>query len=208
MTHAITPTLRSSLNRAYHGRCQYCGRTCGDDAHVDHIFPSAKGGQDSLSNYTLSCGNCNIRKSALLLPEPGLFLLAAIAESKRRRIEILMRRDSDAKGKPPVNKAQDDREKYIRKLRRGRLFLCQSGLVFDFSNLYEAWLYIQETFRLGRLPVKMGETPPHSDDLYYPSATELKSAVNEFMRTLEATAADLIAKRDADLEALLLENSK
>jgi HNH endonuclease len=42
--------------------CAYCGRSLvrgKREAHIDHLVPSGLGGSNALSNFVLSCGNCN-----------------------------------------------------------------------------------------------------------------------------------------------------
>ena len=50
------------------GRCAYCGRDLLVDfdiymsAHLDHLVPTTKGGNDSEENLVLACSVCNILK--------------------------------------------------------------------------------------------------------------------------------------------------
>ena len=51
--------------------CAVCKVHLGDDYHVDHIHPLAKGGKHEKHNIQLLCPTCNVRKSA---KEPVLFM--------------------------------------------------------------------------------------------------------------------------------------
>ncbi len=42
--------------------CTYCGTTCADNYHIDHIEPLSKGGSNSIDNLTISCPSCNQSK--------------------------------------------------------------------------------------------------------------------------------------------------
>lgn len=44
--------------------CAYCG---GNAGHVDHIVPTAKGGDSTPANLTAACGPCNRQKNAMSL---------------------------------------------------------------------------------------------------------------------------------------------
>ena len=43
------------------GCCVYCGKKIYflSDATIDHVVPTAKGGQDRLSNFVVACALCN-----------------------------------------------------------------------------------------------------------------------------------------------------
>jgi 5-methylcytosine-specific restriction endonuclease McrA len=53
--------------------CRYCGRSPIDNTevklHIDHLIPSAEGGEDSLANYVTACAECNSGKKDTLLEE-------------------------------------------------------------------------------------------------------------------------------------------
>jgi hypothetical protein len=59
-------------SRLYHQQDGYCGCNCGErlpppgetGAHVDHVFPWAKGGQNGLDNLQLLRAKCNLAKGA------------------------------------------------------------------------------------------------------------------------------------------------
>ncbi len=46
------------------GKCACCGKKLGDDYHLDHIIPLAKGGSNSDSNMQLLKSFCNLQKHA------------------------------------------------------------------------------------------------------------------------------------------------
>ena len=54
----------AAIRKAQRGKCAYCKRNLGDEYHVDHIIPLSKGGYNWPSNLQLTCGPCNMSKSA------------------------------------------------------------------------------------------------------------------------------------------------
>ncbi len=64
------------LTEAQRGKCFYCFKKLGDDYHLDHFVPIARGGRNERGNLRLSCPPCNIAKSDLP-PEQFLGLLIA-----------------------------------------------------------------------------------------------------------------------------------
>lgn len=48
--------------------CAYCGAET-EDPHIDHIHPLSKGGTNDLSNLTVSCPACNIKKGAKIIAD-------------------------------------------------------------------------------------------------------------------------------------------
>ncbi|NMZ77494.1 hypothetical protein HBO32_30830 [Pseudomonas nitroreducens] len=44
--------------------CYWCSKPCGDNYHVDHYQPLARGGKHVISNLVIACPNCNHRKNA------------------------------------------------------------------------------------------------------------------------------------------------
>ncbi|MBM7488326.1 5-methylcytosine-specific restriction endonuclease McrA [Bradyrhizobium sp. USDA 3686] len=44
--------------------CFYCKEAVGNDFHIDHKIPIAKGGQHEFSNFVLACMPCNQEKHA------------------------------------------------------------------------------------------------------------------------------------------------
>lgn len=57
----------SEIFEQQNGKCAYwkvCQTKLGDDYHVDHVVPIAKGGSNWPSNLQLTCPDCNLRKCA------------------------------------------------------------------------------------------------------------------------------------------------
>lgn len=44
-------------------QCPYCGGPLGDSPHLDHIYPVAKGGLNTIQNTAYVCVTCNNKKS-------------------------------------------------------------------------------------------------------------------------------------------------
>jgi 5-methylcytosine-specific restriction endonuclease McrA len=51
--------LKTSL-----GKCWWCGKDVGNDWHLDHRIPLAKGGSNNPDNLCISCPECNRSKGA------------------------------------------------------------------------------------------------------------------------------------------------
>lgn len=45
-------------------KCWICGRPLGDDTHLDHVKPLARGGWDTLANLRPTHAECNMRKGS------------------------------------------------------------------------------------------------------------------------------------------------
>ena len=45
------------------GKCWWCGIAVGDQYHVDHRIPLAKGGSNWPENICISCPECNLKKN-------------------------------------------------------------------------------------------------------------------------------------------------
>lgn len=43
--------------------CEYCGTSCLNNYHIDHIDPLSKNGKHELSNLAIACPSCNLQKS-------------------------------------------------------------------------------------------------------------------------------------------------
>ena len=53
-------------------RCSICGGPLGLlDSHVDHVIPLIEGGEDTLSNCSLTHQSCNLRKGRRLVVGQG-----------------------------------------------------------------------------------------------------------------------------------------
>lgn len=57
------------LLRQQQGRCGYCGEDIKSGYHIDHKQPISRGGTNEIGNLHLTCGRCNLRKSAMLHEE-------------------------------------------------------------------------------------------------------------------------------------------
>ena len=44
------------------GKCFWCGKRVGEEYHVDHVVPLAKGGSNGPENLVIACPSCNISK--------------------------------------------------------------------------------------------------------------------------------------------------
>lgn len=51
------------IYRAQRGKCYYCGKSVGNEYHVDHVVPISRGGSNFPDNLVVSCPSCNCRKS-------------------------------------------------------------------------------------------------------------------------------------------------
>lgn len=107
--HVLPPTTtRSLILERDDGQCIYCGRSAGDEAHLDHVIPISEGGEDVAHNVATSCPKCNLEKGAKKLPRPKenriislLFVrnheagidsfgeVKELAKARRRRLERL-----------------------------------------------------------------------------------------------------------------------
>lgn len=59
---------RFEFLKKFNFTCQYCGRKAPEVVfHIDHIFPSSKGGKNTEDNLTLACDECNIGKGNKLI---------------------------------------------------------------------------------------------------------------------------------------------
>lgn len=50
-------------------RCVYCGLTPQDDVvlQIDHVYPKAKGGENTMENFATACNYCNLGKGDVLI---------------------------------------------------------------------------------------------------------------------------------------------
>lgn len=68
----MSNSLRFSVMQRDNFACKACGRTYREDGvklHVDHIHPVSKGGKTELPNLHTLCSDCDLGKSAKLVPE-------------------------------------------------------------------------------------------------------------------------------------------
>lgn len=104
MINYSTSKVRNIIIDIYKGQCQYCKRYLPKNVlQVDHIDPVSKGGNNIVENYTLSCQDCNIKKSGSVLEEPGRSFLLTIAknraESIKKQIEMRLRKQKESRDK-------------------------------------------------------------------------------------------------------------
>lgn len=62
----ISQEIRTTVRRAYHSCCGYCGvseLSVGGELEIDHFQPLTQGGIDSLDNLVYACTTCNRFKS-------------------------------------------------------------------------------------------------------------------------------------------------
>lgn len=93
--------LSTAVRTYYKGICQYCG--AGGADHVDHITPHSSGGADDLTNVTLACRSCNLRKSATRLDPMFLAIAHARAQDSAERIRALRPRLPASPKLPPAD---------------------------------------------------------------------------------------------------------
>lgn len=67
MPKARIPTnLRRMVIERDGPRCVYCGEDLvGQEIHLDHVIPEARGGATSLANLQVTCRKCNLAKGVL-----------------------------------------------------------------------------------------------------------------------------------------------
>ena len=58
----ITSTVIKDILDASNGKCNYCGKDCKGNYHIDHIMPVSRGGGNNRENLCLSCPTCNYSK--------------------------------------------------------------------------------------------------------------------------------------------------
>jgi 5-methylcytosine-specific restriction endonuclease McrA len=74
------------------GRCFYCHcDVTRSTAHLDHVLPSARGGQSVISNLVLSCSKCNVHKCDSII-ENLSEVLAEVRERNGRLLHVLSMR--------------------------------------------------------------------------------------------------------------------
>ena len=61
--------LAQKLFKLQRGKCACCAEPLGDNYHLDHIVPLAKGGEHAMHNLTAACGLCNSRKGTWTVAE-------------------------------------------------------------------------------------------------------------------------------------------
>ncbi|MDR1079440.1 MAG: HNH endonuclease [Deltaproteobacteria bacterium] len=56
--------FREYLLEKFGRKCSYCGKD-GVPLQIDHVVPKARGGSDRVSNLTLACSECNLKKGSM-----------------------------------------------------------------------------------------------------------------------------------------------
>lgn len=67
----LSNDLLAKLHKLQKGKCPCCKKSLGDDFHMDHIVPLAKGGTNTDDNIQLLRDRCNLKKSTM---DPILFM--------------------------------------------------------------------------------------------------------------------------------------
>jgi len=62
--------VKEYLLEKFHHKCAYCGKNT-VPLEVEHIIPPKRGGTDRVSNLTLSCDKCNLKKGNMTAKEFG-----------------------------------------------------------------------------------------------------------------------------------------
>ena len=60
--------VREYLLEKWGRKCAYCGKQ-NIPLEIEHIVPKSEGGSDRVSNLTLACNTCNVRKGNRLVRE-------------------------------------------------------------------------------------------------------------------------------------------
>lgn len=58
----ITSRVVQDILDNSNGKCNYCGKDCKENYHIDHIIPVSRGGGNNIDNLCLSCPSCNWSK--------------------------------------------------------------------------------------------------------------------------------------------------
>ena len=66
-SHTVQEILEKLKDQKY--RCYYCGISIKKEYHRDHMIPLIRGGSDDISNITLTCPRCNLRKNTMTAGE-------------------------------------------------------------------------------------------------------------------------------------------
>ena len=75
---SLSKGIVAKLHKLQRGRCACCGERLGDEYHLDHILPLARGGTNTDDNVQLLTAQCNLKKHAKhpidYMQEKGLLL--------------------------------------------------------------------------------------------------------------------------------------
>ena len=63
--------IREYLLEKFGRKCAYCGKENIKDLEVEHIIPKTRGGSNRVSNLTIACKKCNLKKSNQTAEEFG-----------------------------------------------------------------------------------------------------------------------------------------
>lgn len=58
----ITQEMIDTLIQRSQGKCEYCGKDCTDNYHIDHKLPLYRGGKNNIENLAFCCPKCNWSK--------------------------------------------------------------------------------------------------------------------------------------------------
>jgi hypothetical protein len=58
----VSEDMRNDILLRDNYTCRYCGTRRGP-FHIDHVYPSSKGGETTLDNLVTACKKCNLKKS-------------------------------------------------------------------------------------------------------------------------------------------------
>ena len=89
--YRFTPALCNHLlfRRDFY-RCMYCGQQFpASNLSRDHVFPKARGGEDSWTNVVTACKRCNHRKACRTPEEANMPLLAVPYKPNRAEFLVL-----------------------------------------------------------------------------------------------------------------------
>jgi 5-methylcytosine-specific restriction endonuclease McrA len=62
--------IKEYLLDKWERKCAYCGKTS-TPLEVEHIIPKSRGGTDRVSNLTIACRSCNVKKGDQTAEEFG-----------------------------------------------------------------------------------------------------------------------------------------
>jgi hypothetical protein len=63
--------VREYLFKKFGRKCVYCGAFNVPDLQIEHIIPKTRGGSDRVSNLTIACAKCNLKKGNQTAEEFG-----------------------------------------------------------------------------------------------------------------------------------------
>lgn len=66
--HVSAADIRLQV-KSQKNKCWWCGKTIGDEYHIDHVLPISRGGSNNPNNIVISCPKCNLSKGDKLPTE-------------------------------------------------------------------------------------------------------------------------------------------